>query len=229
MRIPTENAAEHWVTHAQFEHVSSYLQTSIRCLFDRDQPYFATWLGLYDICPLGSTFYMFTSHGKRGASPHYYAALCGFQDFVENLIVKYPQHVNASGGCYVASMLRRELTPAFRYGDVKMVQVLLNLGADVNIRNNSGESPLYHIPVGPWHSGDVPLNRWPMSLDYCLTVERTNARNYEGWTPLHNATFMRRIELIRVLLENGANVGAVDKQGRTPFPRWWRKKGMSRF
>ena len=44
-----------------------------------------------------------------------------------------------------------------------MVQVLLNLGADVNIRNNSGESPLYYIPVGPWHSGDVP-DYYPKSL-----------------------------------------------------------------
>jgi hypothetical protein len=34
-------AAEHWVAHAQFEHVSSYLRTSMKSLFDLDKPYFA--------------------------------------------------------------------------------------------------------------------------------------------------------------------------------------------
>jgi ankyrin repeat protein len=38
-----------------------------------------------------------------------------------------------------------------------------------------------------------------------------------GVTPLHLATSMRQIELIRVLLERGANVGAEDNHGTTPF------------
>jgi Ankyrin repeats (many copies) len=166
-------AAEHWVAHAQFELVSSYLRTSMESLFDLDKPYFAAWLELYDIdtpSPIGSTFFMFTPYFKHGASPLYYAALCGFQHLVENLIVKYPQHVNASGGCYVtplvaalvgkhfqtAELLRLSgadpnvqclfgntpLHSAACYGDVEIVRVLLDLEADVNIRNNRGKSPL---------------------------------------------------------------------------------------
>jgi hypothetical protein len=165
-------AAKHWVAHAQFEHVSSHLRSSMESLFDLDKPYFAAWLKLYDIdtpSPAYSTFYVFTDD-ERGASPLYYAALCGFQDLVENLIVKYPQHVNASGGWYVtplvaalagkhfqtAELLRLNgadpnvqclfgntpLHSAACYGDVEMVQVLVNLEADVNIRNNRGRSPL---------------------------------------------------------------------------------------
>jgi hypothetical protein len=156
-------AAEHWVAHAQFEHVSSYLRTSMESLFDLVKPYYAAWLELYDIdtrSPSGSIFHMFTTSGKGGASPLYYASLCGFQDLVRYLIVKCPRQVNASGGHYLtplvaalagkhfqtAELLRHSgadpnvqyafgntpLHSAACYGDVEMVQVLLNLEAGVH-------------------------------------------------------------------------------------------------
>jgi Ankyrin repeats (many copies)/Ankyrin repeats (3 copies) len=244
-------AAEHWAAHAQFEHVSSYLRTSMESLFDLDKPYFAAWLELYDVdidASPGSTFYLFAPSDKRGASPLYYAALCGFHDLVENLIVKYPQHVNASGGWYVrplvaalagkhlqtAELLRlsgadpnvqcyNENTPlhsAAWYGNVEMVQVLLNLEAHVNIRNDNGRTPLNYIPETPSSLSEVP--NYPQSLANVarLLLDRgadINSRNDEGQTPLHTTANMGRVEAVRVLLERGANVGAEDKQGRTPF------------
>jgi ankyrin repeat protein len=179
-------AAEQWVAHAQFEHVSSYLRTPMEYLFDLDKPYFAAWLELYDIDTNshGDSFYVFTPINKRGASPLYYAALCGFQDLVEYLIVKYPHHVNASGGWYVrplvaalagkhfqtAELLRHRgadpnvqclsgntpLYSAGSYGDVEMVQVLLNMEADVNVRNERGETPLYYTPQSPSAVSNIP-------------------------------------------------------------------------
>jgi hypothetical protein len=170
-------SAEHWAAHAQFERVSSYLRTSMGSIFDLDKPYFAAWLELCYIDtppPAGSTFYLFAPNGKSDASPLYYAALCGFQDLVEELIIKYQQHVNAKGGYYftplvaalagkhfqTAELLRLSgahpnvqhyewngntpLHSAACYGDVEMVQKLLDLGADVNIRrrNGTGSTPL---------------------------------------------------------------------------------------
>ncbi|KAN0118768.1 Ankyrin repeat-containing domain protein [Russula decolorans] len=148
---------------------------------------------------------MFTSYRKCGASPLYYAALCGFQVLVQNLIVKYPQHANVDGGCYLtplvaalagkhfqtAELLRlsdadpniqcyRGNTPlhsAACYGDVEMVQVLLNLEADINARNEHGEIQLDCTPAGP--------------------------------DPLYTTTYMRRLEVMRVLLERGANTFAL--------------------
>ena len=244
-------AAEHWVAHAQFEHVSSHLRTAIEYLFDLDKPYFAAWLVLYDIdtrCPSDSTFHIFTPFGKRGASPLYYAALCGFQDLVGILIVKYPQQVNASGGSYVtplvaalagkyfqtAELLRLSgadpnvqcylgntpLHSAACYGDVEMVQVLLDLGADVNFRNNGRRTPLNYIPCGsPGYFGVPNISQLLADVVRLLLVRGADvdARNDQGRTPLHAATIMAKIEVIRVLLEHGADVGAEDNQGRTAF------------
>jgi ankyrin repeat protein len=208
-------AAKHWAAHAQFEHVSSYLRTSMESLFDVDKPYFAAWLELYDIdSPLSvSTFYMLSNDAR--ASPLYYAALCGFQDLVEYLIVKYPQDVNASGGCYltplVAALEGKHLqtaellrlngadpnvqgndgnTPlhcAACYGDVEMVQVLLNLEADVNIRNNNSRTPLNYISIGPAGYGEVPNYRQSLA------------------------------NVARLLLDRGADVNARNGWGRTPL------------
>jgi Ankyrin repeats (many copies) len=223
-------AAENWVAHAQFEHVSSCLRTSMESLFDMNKPYFGAWLELYDIdtpSPSGSTFFVFTPIDKRGAFPLYYAALCGFQDLVENLIVKYPQHVNATGGWYVtplvaalarkhfqtAELLRHSgadpnvqchagnapLHSAAHYGDVEMVQELLNLRADVNVRNKYGQT----------------LNIAQLLLD--RGDEDINPQTNDSSTPLHAAVECGRIEVVRVLLGHGADVDAEDKQGRTPF------------
>ena len=245
-------AAEHWAAHAQFEPVLSPLRTSMETLFDVDKPYFAAWLKLYNIDtePLtSSTFYRFTPGDRDEPSPLYYAALCGFQDIVEKLIVKYPQHVNARGGYYVTPLVAAlggkhfQMAKLFRhsgadtnfqcyygntplhsaacYGDVEMVQVLLDLEADVNIRNDILGTPLNYMAYGPWNPGQV-LPDYPQSL---VNVARLlldhgadiNARDEGGWTPLHSVTYKGLIEVVRVLLERGADVGVEDKHGRTPF------------
>jgi len=65
-------AARHWVDHAQFEDVSSYIQDAMECLFDKDKPHFAAWIWLYDIDNPSTEF---TAHPKvPDAVPLYYAA-----------------------------------------------------------------------------------------------------------------------------------------------------------
>ncbi len=246
-------AAKYWVAHAQFEDVSSYLRTSMECLFDLDRPYFSNWCRLHDIDtypPGDSTLFVFTPAfgDKHDAFPLYYAALCGFQDLVEYLIAKYPQHINASGGYYVsplvAALAGRHLqtaellrynganpniqgysgnTPlglAAYYGDVEMVRVLLNLEADVNIRNELGRTPLDDTCAGLSGPGQIPnlpqllANVARLLFDHGVDVD---ARDDDGWTPLHTAVSFGGIEVIRVLLEHGAKVGVEDKEGRTPL------------
>jgi len=233
-------AAEHWATHAQFENVSSYLRRAMEYLFDVDKPYFVAWLDLHDIDPYfyDSTLYRFTPlrSSKSPAGPLYYAALCGFQDLAEHLIVKYPQKVNAYGGYYLtpfvaalaskhfqlAQLLHRHgssvdlrcyggntpLHSVAYYGDLEMIQALLEYKVDINARNDGGKTPLWEAV----HHGEHEAVR--LLFEYGADP---NIPGYDGEAPLHVASRTGNSKVVRLLLDHGVNVGAVDRSGKTAF------------
>jgi ankyrin repeat protein len=256
-----EYAAEHWVTHAQFERVSSFLRKAMEHLFDLDMPYFVAWVQLYDIDTPpnreSSSLHELAVYSKSSVTPIYVAALCGFQDLVEHLVVKYPQHVNAIGGHYVTPLIAAlagrhfqtakflyhkgahmdihgnsgdtALCSAAWYGDLEMVQVLLDLEADVNDRGINNWTPIYNASQGPYPRfspqsfnnpqllPDVARLLLERGADVNARIEHGSDDNLEGRTPLHTAANHGRVEVARVLLEYGANVGAEDNKGRTPL------------
>jgi hypothetical protein len=97
-------AAEHWVDHARFENVSSHIREGMEDLFDPDKPHFAAWLHVYDVDthPQDESalywFACYTDKGSNTTTPLYYAALCGFHDLAEQLVVKHPHQVHTTGG-----------------------------------------------------------------------------------------------------------------------------------
>jgi hypothetical protein len=251
-------AAHYWVAHAEYENVSACLRKAMEYLFDPDKPYFSAWrqLQIIDNYPsLNSTFYRFAVTSRTDVVPLYYAALCGFQDLVEHLVLKHPEQVNASGGgCFVtplvAALARRhfqtakflrdnganpnvygyqQATPlhsAAYYGDLQVVHVLLEFKADVNARSFTGDTPLHYL--------SKEFGTWPPNLSQLHHVSRlllehgadVDARSNNRSTPLHVAVEYGRIEVIRVLLEHGASVDAEDEEGRTPFQ--WASRLASR-
>ena len=216
-------AAEHWVTHAQFQGVSSLLRKAMKYLFDLDKPYFATWLVLHniDLHPRTvSSLDLLTSYNRTdpliSVNPLYYAALCGFRDLVEYLVFKYPQHMNTHGGHYVtplnAALARRHFQTA---------ELLHHSGADVDVRGIVGRTPLHSAA---WY-GDLEMVR--VLLNYSADV---NARSNEGWTPIHYVSqgfqhsFIPDIcqslpDVARLLVKHGAdvNVQTSDGDNRTPL------------
>ena len=44
-----------------------------------------------------------------------------------------------------------------------------------------------------------------------------NARREDGFTPLHVASENGSLEVARLLIDHGADIGAKDNEGRTPF------------
>jgi len=236
-------AAEHWVAHAQFQDVSSRVRNAMECLFDPDKPYFAAWLQLYDVDMdlTTSPLFQFTDYSKPNAGPLYYAALCGFKGLIENLIVKYPHLVNATGGYYhtpaLAALARRHLelarmlhrngssvdlrgrlerTPlhsAAEQGDSEIIQVLLDWKLDINATCGHDRTPLHLVLIywGPQRLGTIQL--------LLENGADPNARTSDGATPLHLASSSSwgRVEYLQQLLKYGADVEAVDESGRTAF------------
>ncbi len=176
--------------------------------------------------------------------PLYHAALCGFQDVVAHLVIKYPQHVNTRSGCYVTPLVAAlagghsqiakylcdngahlnisgsskgtPLHSAAWYGDFEMVQVLLDYKADINARSKYDWTPLHEASQGRNSFQNIP--RLPVVAR--LLLERgtdVNVMDEDNLTPLHVAAKNGRVGVVRVLLEHGANVDAEDKEGSTPL------------
>ncbi|KAF8493423.1 hypothetical protein F5888DRAFT_1908675 [Russula emetica] len=234
-------AAKQWATHAQFGEVSSCLHKAMEYLFDTNKPHFKVWLTLCDIDTEpneGKTFYRFASYPKSPAAPLYYAALCGFHDLVEHLIIKHPQDVNADGGFYVrpivgalagehfrtADLLRhngadldlwgsyrsKPLHAAAHSGKFEVVRILIEYDpADINARSGNGSTPLHWASIGDnFNDGSVIR----LLLEHGADI---NAQNQDGRTPLHWASYNWALEVVRLLLEHGADVEAKSNDGKT--------------
>jgi len=87
-------------------------------------------------------------------------------------------------------------------------KLLISRGADVNARNNEGNTPLY-----------VAVHQELMAMTVLL-VEKgadVNARNDHGYSPLRQACCWGNLDAIRFLLSKGAEVNAKDNKGDTPL------------
>ncbi len=94
-------AAEYWVKHAQFENVESCMEDAMVFFFDTDKPHFSAWVEVHDV---DDSWWADPVQDPR--NPLYCAALCGFRNLVERLIVKYPEHLSARGGRFGTHCMR---------------------------------------------------------------------------------------------------------------------------
>ena len=199
-------AAKHWVDHVKFEHVSSHVREAMEDFFDPANPSFAAWSRLHDFDHGDFPLFMFsvTSNRRLAATPLYYAALCGFHDLAEHLIIKYPQQVNANGGYLVSP-----LVAALGGGHFKIAELLYEHGAVVDAQGHNKRTPVY----GASGSGDLDIAQW-------LLERGANANamdETDGWTPLHLATAYGYVDIARLLLQHKADKNARDNMGRIPL------------
>jgi len=92
--------------------------------------------------------------------------------------------------------------------DASKIKYLIERGADVEAKDNNGNTPL-HLAV------------WSNHIETAkLLIERgadLEAKNKYGQTPLDWASYKDNIELAKLLLDAGADVEAKDVEGRTPL------------
>ncbi|KAI6655254.1 hypothetical protein LOD99_2542 [Oopsacas minuta] len=87
--------------------------------------------------------------------------------------------------------------------------VIQNCGRDVNIPDTSGWSPL-HLAC---HDGTSESVQLLISSKYC----DVNLLDLHSASPLHNCVFANRPDLIKKLIEAGANPNCQDKSKRAPL------------
>lgn len=91
------------------------------------------------------------------------------------------------------------LSLAASHGCIRLVKLLLEFGADVKELNQSGGTAL-HCAV--WYEGPVHLLAFDDLLEWGADI---NALDNEGNTPLCNATTMKYVGAVKVLLDKGAD------------------------
>ncbi len=95
------------------------------------------------------------------------------------------------------------LMQAALYGDADSVRLLLEQGADPNIKNDAGATALM------WAVDDLEKTR--------LLVEHgadVNARSDDGRTPLLIAVRFGNIEVVKLLIDRGADLSAKSPESR---------------
>jgi ankyrin repeat protein len=145
----------------------------------------------------------------RGANPNARANTTPFRGF-------YQVSANWANFDGQTPFLRAALS-----GDVTLMRLLLEHGADANLGSHDGATPLMAAAGINWVVAQTYSRSDQEYLDAArLCLERgndVNAVNSQGFTAMHGAANRGFDAMITLLAGHGAKLDVKDKQGRTPM------------
>ncbi|KAK1656687.1 hypothetical protein BDP55DRAFT_515338, partial [Colletotrichum godetiae] len=163
-----EYAARSWYQHAAVGKTHSHVLTNMMLeFFDTKNPSWKRWrewFELNDDTP-GET----EETDDMPASPLYYAAALDFVEIARSLITNYNHKVDEKG-----KSGRTALYIACKKGNIGLVQMLLEKGAEVTVADNDGWTPLNSAS----DSGHVDVVKLLLEKGADVTVA-----DNDGWTP----------------------------------------------
>ena len=130
---------------------------------------------------------------------------------------------------------------AAQFGHFKIVQYLIEKGANIEVQNEFHYSPLhfaclkgslsivqYLIEKGANIEAKGEDQRTPLHSACCsghlpviqYLIEKganIEAKDYMQWTPLHTASISEKTDVVRYLVSKGANINTTDRDGKTPL------------
>jgi cytohesin len=121
---------------------------------------------------------------------------------VLSMVLNMGVDVNALG-----SDGNRALDIACLKGDPASAGILLEHGANPNLRNKTGSTPLHDAAL----SGNKEVIEMLLARGADVSAQDSESKS----TPLHYAASFGRLEAVRTLVEHGADVSAKDSKGRT--------------
>ena len=104
---------------------------------------------------------------------------------------------------------------AVNIGGLSVIRMLLEHQADVNSRTDDGQAPLHLLSrQGTSQDEDVGSDIAKLLLERGANI---SDKDKDNATPLHLASSNKRLKIVRVLVDHGANANAEKGQGETPL------------
>tara|TARA_Y100001970_G_scaffold36092_1_gene44621 strand:+ start:3997 stop:4641 length:645 start_codon:yes stop_codon:yes gene_type:complete len=109
---------------------------------------------------------------------------------------------------YIREFLNKQLFDAVECGNIEIVKMMIQFGADKDMKDKDGDSAL-HYAAQFGHTDVVKL-----LLDAGAVKE---VKNNDGATPLHYAIGENNFDAVKLLLDAGAEMEVKDEDGKTPL------------
>ncbi|KAF2077715.1 hypothetical protein CYY_000962 [Polysphondylium violaceum] len=149
---------------------------------------------------------------EQGMTALHVAAFHGYPEALNTLIL-------SNGGAEVNAKCKDGSTPLLKAtmgasgseskeNSLSCISLLLDKGADANIPNDQGETPLH-----------VSCYYGLTDIAQALIGRGSNLEAKDEWaeTPLHKCTYQNHHQQVKLLLEMGARVNAENHEGETPL------------
>ncbi|KAJ5626555.1 hypothetical protein N7528_003982 [Penicillium herquei] len=211
-------AAKYWNSHVSalggFDKLSSDLQAKVHRLFVESSVY-SNWTGMADSNRWKDSPNHWEDLLQWQEQPIHRASKMGLLETVVELL-NHGVNPDVAGPKEAFETTRTALQAASAEGHDKIVQLLLDRGADFNASSSKGGALQLASAGGHDKIVQMLLNRGA-GVDAGLEEGGPLSENMGQFNALHNACSMGYEQTVRILLDHGADINALGEGGATPL------------